>query len=259
MRPQGICLAGPTASGKTAVALDLARHLDIEVISVDSALVYRGMDIGTAKPSVAERAEVPHHLIDIIEPDKSYSAARFVADAQRLIGEIRSRGRLPLLVGGTMLYFKALREGLDEMPAADAGVRAEIDARAAALGWPALHAELARVDPVTATRLAPGDAQRIQRALEVHRVSGKPLSEWHGAERTAAADLPLVSLEPVARNWLHRRIAQRFDAMLAAGLVDEVRALRARGDLDAAMPSMRCVPKGKSPARRVARPRWTGR
>jgi tRNA dimethylallyltransferase len=199
------------------------------------------MDIGTAKPSASERLAVPHHLIDIIEPNQTYSAARFVADASRCIDEIHARGRLPLLVGGTMLYFKALREGLDEMPAADAGVRADIDARAAELGWPALHAELASVDPLTAARLAPGDAQRIQRALEVHRVSGRPLSDWHGAGRLVAADLPLVSLEPSARDWLHQRIADRFDAMLAAGLVDEVRALRARGDLAPATPSMRCV------------------
>jgi tRNA dimethylallyltransferase len=238
---RALCLAGPTASGKTAAALAFAKEHPVEIISVDSALVYRGMDVGTAKPSAAERRAVPHHLIDIIEPNQTYSAARFVADARRLIDEIRARGRLPLLVGGTMLYFKALREGLDEMPAADAAVRAEIDARAAELGWPALHAELARFDPATALRLAPGDAQRIQRALEVHRVSGRPLSSWHGAPRTAAADLPLVSLEPVSRDWLHQRIAQRFDAMLGHGLVDEVRNLRARGDLVDTMPSMRCV------------------
>jgi tRNA dimethylallyltransferase len=238
---RALCLAGPTASGKTAVALAFAQERPVEIVSVDSALVYRGMDIGTAKPSASERQAVPHHLIDIIEPNQTYSAARFIADARRCIDEIHARGRLPLLVGGTMLYFKALREGLDEMPAADAGVRAELDARAAALGWPALHAELARVDPPTAARLAPGDAQRIQRALEVHRISGKPLSAWHGADRKAGVDLPLVSLEPSARDWLHQRIAGRFETMLVAGLVDEVRALRARGDLAPEMPSMRCV------------------
>jgi tRNA dimethylallyltransferase len=202
------------------------------------------MDIGTAKPSAAERAAVPHHLIDIIEPTQAYSAARFVADAQRLVAEIEARGRLPLLVGGTMLYFKALFDGIDAMPAADRAVRAELDARAARDGWPALHAELARVDPLTAARLPPTDSQRIQRALEVWQLSGLPLSSFHaraaraGSERTAP---PLISLEPNDRAWLHRRIGERFDAMLAAGLVDEVRSLRSRGDLHAELPSMRCV------------------
>lgn len=241
MSPRALCLAGPTAAGKTAVALAFAARRPVEVVSVDSALVYRGLDIGTAKPSAAERAAVPHHLVDIVDPTEPYSAARFVADATRLIDEIRSRGRLPLLVGGTMLYFKALREGLDAMPAADPAVRAALDARAAAVGWPALHAELARVDPPTAAQLAPNDAQRIQRALEVWQLTGRPLSAWHGAPRTAAADLPLVSLEPESRAWLHARIAERFDAMLAAGLVDEVRALRARGDLHPDLPALRCV------------------
>jgi tRNA dimethylallyltransferase len=248
-----LCLAGPTAAGKTAVALALARELPIEIVSVDSALVYRGMDIGTAKPSAAERAAVPHHLIDILDPAEAYSAARFVADATRLVAEIRGRGRLPLLVGGTMLYFKALREGLDTMPAADPALRAAIDREAASRGWPALHAELAAVDPATAARLAPADAQRIQRALEVWRLTGRPLSAWHrpgspakhdapsAGTRREAASWPLVSLEPQSRAWLHQRIAERFDAMLAAGLVDEVRALRARGDLHAGLPSMRCV------------------
>jgi tRNA dimethylallyltransferase len=248
-----LCLAGPTAAGKTAVALALARELPVEIVSVDSALVYRGMDIGTAKPSAAERTAVPHHLIDILDPTEVYSAARFVADATRLVAEIRGRGRLPLLVGGTMLYFKALREGLDTMPAADPALRAAIDREAAARGWPALHAELAAVDPVTAARLAPADAQRIQRALEVWRLTGRPLSAWHRSGSPAAQDAPsagtrheaaswpLVSLEPQSRAWLHQRIAERFDAMLAAGLVDEVRALRARGDLHAGLPSMRCV------------------
>jgi tRNA dimethylallyltransferase len=244
MNMRGLCLAGPTAAGKTAVALALAGRVPLEVISVDSALVYRGMDIGTAKPGVAERAAVPHHLIDILDPLQAYSAARFVADATELAGQVRARGRLPLLVGGTMLYFKALREGLHTMPGADAAVRAEIDRRAALLGWPALHAELARVDPATAGRLAPGDAQRIQRALEVWQLSGRPLSAWH-REGTADAppqgSWPLVALEPQSRAWLHERIAARFDTMLAAGFVDEVRALRARGDLAPELPSMRAV------------------
>ena len=244
MKPLGVCLAGPTASGKTAVALALAAELPIEIISVDSALVYRGMDIGTAKPSAAERAAVPHHLIDLIDPSQVYSAARFATDATRLAAEIRGRGRLPLLVGGTMLYFKALRDGLHAMPGADATVRRDLDERAAALGWPALHAELAQVDPEAAARLAPNDAQRIQRALEVFRLSGRALSEWHRIGAThapAAGTWPMVALEPASRAWLHARIGQRLDQMLASGLLQEVRVLRARGDLQATMPAMRCV------------------
>ena len=246
MGATAVCLAGPTASGKTAVALALAAELPLEIISVDSALVYRGMDIGTAKPSAAERAAVPHHLIDILDPSQAYSAARFAADAQRLAAEIRGRGRLPLLVGGTMLYFKALRHGLHTLPEADAALRTQIEHEAALRGWPALHADLARVDAPTAARLAPGDAQRIQRALEVYRLSGRPLSAWHaGATRMAAPEAelqwPLLSLEPASRAWLHERIAARFDAMLAAGLLDEVRALRERTDLHAGLPALRCV------------------
>lgn len=241
--PRAICLAGPTAAGKTAVALAFAARHPVEVVSVDSALVYRGMDIGTAKPTAAERATVPHHLIDILDPAEAYSAARFAADASRLVGEIAARGRIALLVGGTMLYFKALREGIAEMPESDPQVRAAIDAEAARLGWPALHAELARADPVTAARLAPGDSQRIQRALEVWRVTGRPLAAWHADTRRAQPGLalPLVSLEPQSRAWLHDRIAARFDAMLAAGFVDEVRALRSRDDLHPGLPSMRAV------------------
>jgi tRNA dimethylallyltransferase len=240
--PRAVCLAGPTASGKTAAALAFAREQSLEIVSVDSALVYRGMDIGTAKPTAAERTAVPHHLIDVLDPAERWSAARFVGEANRLIAQIRGRGRLPLLVGGTMLYFKALREGIAPMPEADPEVRAAIDRRAAAVGWPVLHAELARVDPATAARLAPNDAQRIQRALEVWQASGRALSDWQ-RDTTApdATALPLVSLEPQSRAWLHERIADRFDAMLAAGLVDEVRALRARGDLHPGLPSMRCV------------------
>ena len=243
--PFAVCLAGPTASGKSAVAMALAQQLPLEIISVDSALVYRGMDIGTAKPSVADRAAVPHHLIDIIDPLHSYSAARFAADALRLVGEIQARGNLPLLVGGTMLYFKALRDGLHTMPEADAGVRADIDRRAATQGWPTLHAELARVDPATAARLAPADAQRIQRALEVFALSGKTLSDWHAphnaASAPAAAHWPMVSLEPTSRAWLHGRIAERFQAMQGAGFLAEVQALRSRGDLQPGLPAMRCV------------------
>jgi tRNA dimethylallyltransferase len=236
-----LCLAGPTAAGKTAAALAIADALPVEIVSVDSALVYRGMDIGTAKPTPAERARVPHHLVDILDPRESYSAARFVADATRLAAEIRARGRLPLLVGGTMLYFKALADGLDAMPESDPALRAEIDAEAARRGWPALHAELAAVDPATAARLPANDRQRIQRALEVWRLTGRPLSSFHGAARPSAERPPLLSLEPADRAWLHARIAARFDEMLAAGLVDEVRALRARGDLHAGLPAMRCV------------------
>ena len=236
-----LCLAGPTASGKSAAALAIAQVLPVEIISVDSALVYRGMDIGTAKPSAAERALVPHHLIDLIEPGEAYSAARFVVDAQRLITEIGARGRLPLLIGGTMLYFKALFDGLDAMPAADRQVRAELADKAAREGAYALYAELERVDPVTAARLPPGDSQRIQRALEVFRVSGRPLSEHHSLKLQPASSAALIALEPVDRGWLHVRIAQRFSQMLAAGFIDEVRRLRARGDLNADMPSMRCV------------------
>jgi tRNA dimethylallyltransferase len=242
--PRYVALAGPTASGKTAAALALARLQPVEIISVDSALVYRGMDIGTAKPTAAEQAAAPHHLIDILDARDSYSAAAFVADATRLIGEIRARGALPLLVGGTMLYFKALFDGIDAMPAADAAVRARIDADAATLGWPAMHARLAQVDPVTAARLAPQDSQRIQRALEVWESSGQPLSSFHASDNKTASAVEggvLFSLEPTDRAWLHTRIAERFDAMLAAGFLDEVRALRARGDLSTDLPSMRCV------------------
>jgi tRNA dimethylallyltransferase len=241
--PAVVALAGPTASGKSAAALLLAQALDAEIVSVDSALVYRGMDIGTAKPTREERAHVPHHLIDIRDPAQPYSAAEFAADAARLVGEIRGRGRRVVLAGGTMLYFKALFEGLDAMPPADPALRAGIEAEAARTGWPALHAQLAAVDPVTASRLAPNDAQRIQRALEVARLTGRPLSSFHqGAARTGALRPDLfLSLEPGDRAWLHERIAQRFDAMLAAGFLEEVDALRARGDLHADLPSMRCV------------------
>lgn len=242
-----LALVGPTASGKTAAALALAEALaprgGTEIISMDSALVYRGMDIGTAKPSREELAQVPHHLINTLDPLQSYSAAEFARDAGRLIGEIRARGKTPLIVGGTLLYLKALLEGLNDMPAADPQVRADLQQRALALGWPALHAELARIDPVTAARLAPNDSQRIGRALEVWTATGQPLSAFHQAAKSPAASwhIPVISLEPEDRAWLHARIAQRFDAMMAAGFLQEVRALRARGDLHPDLPSMRCV------------------
>ena len=235
-------LTGPTASGKTAAALLLARRLDLEIISMDSALVYRGMDIGTAKPSAEERAQVPHHLIDVVEPTESYSAARFAEQARALITDIRARGREPLLVGGTLLYLRALQQGLHPLPGADAQLRARLEQRARAEGWPALHAQLARVDPRSAARIEAGDAQRIQRALEVWELSGRPLSShFDVAPEARGPELHLVSLEPSSRAWLHARIAERLRAMLRAGFVDELRALRARGDLHAELPSMRCV------------------
>ena len=236
-----LALVGPTASGKTAIALALAAEWPLEIISVDSALVYQGMDIGTAKPTLAERQAVVHHLIDIRDPAQSYSAADFARDATALIADIRGRGKLPLLVGGTMLYIKALIEGLDDLPLADPAVRADIEEEAHDRGWPALHAELALVDPPTAQRLPPHDSQRIARALEVWRITGKPLSSFFGTTRVAGPRVALLSLEPQDRKWLHQRIEQRFDAMLEHGLVDEVKALRSRGDLQADLPSMRCV------------------
>ncbi len=217
---------GPTASGKTALALALAQVLPVEIVSVDSAQVYRGMDVGTAKPSLSERRAAPHHLIDIIDPTQTYSAARFRADALRLMDEIAARGRIPLLVGGTMLYFKALREGLSELPESDASVRARLDAEAAARGWPALHAELASVDPAT-----------------VFRISGKPMSQLLGQAKPASLPFRLIELAlvPSDRGALHRRLEERFDAMLKAGLVEELRALRERYALRPGLPSMRCV------------------
>jgi len=241
-----IALVGPTASGKTAAALAIAQHWPVEIISVDSALVYRGMDIGTAKPTADELAQVPHHLIDIRDPLHAYSAAEFARDATTLMADIRARGKLPLLVGGTMLYLKALRDGIDDLPTAQPELRAEMEQQALAMGWPAMHAELAKVDAITAARLAPNDAQRISRALEVWRVSGKALSQWFAeGEATRAAqtalNMPLLSLEPVDRAWLHQRIALRFDLMLAGGFLTEVQALRTRGDLHIDLPSIRCV------------------
>ena len=235
---------GPTASGKSALAMALAERFDGEIVTVDSAQVYRGLDIGTAKPAASDRARIPHHLIDIVEPTHGYSAARFVRDARAAIADIRARSRAPILAGGTMLYFKALTEGLSALPPSDAGVRAALDARAAEEGWPALHAELSRVDPVTAARLATTDAQRIQRALEVYALTGQPLSALQGRREPAAAALGpsiAIALLPPSRARLHETIARRFDAMLAAGLVDELRGLRARYALKPELPSMRCV------------------
>ncbi len=236
-----LALVGPTASGKTAVALALAKLWPVEIISVDSALVYQGMDIGTAKPTLAEREAVVHHLIDIRNPAQSYSAADFAQDATVLIHEIRARGKLPLLVGGTMLYIKALIDGLDDLPLADPAVRADIEEEAHDKGWPALHNELALVDPQAAKRLPPHDAQRIARALEVWRITGKPLSSFFGTTRVAGPRIGLLSLEPQDRAWLHQRIEQRFDTMLEQGLVQEVKTLRNRGDLRPDLPAMRCV------------------
>lgn len=234
---------GPTASGKSAIAMELARQLPLEIVSVDSAQVFRGMDIGTAKPTREDRAAVPHHLIDILDPTERYSAARFRADAIRLCKEITARGRVPLLAGGTMLYFKALREGLAELPQADPALREAIETEARTRGWPALHAELAAADPQTAARLKPNDSQRIQRALEVLRLAGKPMSALlaRGSREAPPLRLIQIALLPGERRVLHRRIEARFEAMLRAGLVEEVKALKGRYALEASLPSMRCV------------------
>ena len=239
-----LCLAGPTAAGKSAATLAIAARWPIEIVNVDSATIYSGMDIGTAKPGAAERAQVPQHLLDIRDPAQAYSAAEFRGDAIALIAQVRARGRIPLLAGGTMLYYKALRDGLDELPGADPAIRAELDARAALQGWPALHAELAERDPVTAARLAPNDSQRIQRALEICLLSGQPMSSLLGRRGESAlvpVTLRMLTLEPSDRLALHARIAQRFDAMLEAGLADEVGTLRERADLHPGLPSIRCV------------------
>ncbi|MCE7506647.1 tRNA (adenosine(37)-N6)-dimethylallyltransferase MiaA [Polynucleobacter sp. IMCC30063] len=249
-----LCIVGPTGSGKSHLAMTVAqqaaqRGVKIELISMDSALVYRGLDIGSAKPSSAERALVPHHLIDILEPYETYSAARFAADTKRLCAEIQLRGHIPLVVGGTMLYWRAWAYGLSVLPEASPRIRQELETRAARLGWPALHAELNQIDPLTAARLKPHDAQRIQRALEVFLVSGRPLSTWLAENpsqdgRTGAtipAGLKLVALEPSERKKLHEDLATRFDAMLQQGLIAEVAALRQRPEIHADLPAMRAV------------------
>jgi tRNA dimethylallyltransferase len=243
-RPRALLLLGPTGSGKSAHAMRLAAELPVEIISVDSAQVYRGMDIGTAKPSAAERALVPHHLLDVRDPEQSYSAGEFRADALRLIGQIHARGRVPLLVGGTMLYFRALLHGLADMPRADEALRRRLDARAAQEGWPALHAELARKDPASAARIHPNDTQRIQRALEILELAGAPRSElWttQSAPSAASPRFAAFTFEPVDREALHARLQARFDAMVAAGLRAEVETLHARPQLTAAHAAMRAV------------------
>jgi len=246
-KPLAVAIMGPTASGKTAAALAIARERPVEIISVDSALVYRGMDIGTAKPSREELASVPHHLIDIIDPLDSYSVMQFRTDTLRLVADITARGSLPLLVGGTMMYFKGLTDGLDDLPTADAALRVRLDEEAARDGWPSLHARLAVLDPITAERLKPNDAQRINRALEIIELTGQPMSSLLSGRSKLELPFELVSfgLEPSDRAVLHQRIATRFDQMLGTrddtGLVAEVDYLRRRGDLHPNLPSMRCV------------------
>ena len=255
LHPQPLLsIAGPTGSGKTHLAMLLAeaaqaRNITLELISMDSALVYRGMDIGSAKPTLAERAAVKHHLIDILDPTEAYSAARFASDTARLVTEIRERGNVPVIVGGTMLYWRAFAYGLSSLPPADPVIRARLDEQGKALGWPAMHAELMAVDPITAARLEPNDSQRIQRALEVVQSTGKPMSAWLAESPSddgrAGSLIPswlrLVSLEPSERAQLHQNLESRFDGMLKAGLIDEVRALRTQPGIHADLPSMRAV------------------
>ncbi|MGE5489747.1 MAG: tRNA (adenosine(37)-N6)-dimethylallyltransferase MiaA [Actinomycetota bacterium] len=241
--PPAILLMGPTASGQTGLAMELTERVPVELISVDSAQVFRDMDVGTAKPDRETLERYPHRLIDLISPEEAYSAARFREDALGAMAEITAAGRVPLLVGGTMLYYRTLLEGLADLPQADADLRAAIDAEAAKKGWPALHAELAQVDPVTAARLHPTDSQRLQRAIEVFRLSGRPMAELlaESQAQRPSYDFLSIGLLPSDRAVLHERIAQRFDAMLAAGLEDEVTMLRKRYDLHLGLPSMRCV------------------
>ena len=243
MRRPAVLLMGPTGAGKSDLAIRLTERFPVEIISVDSALVYRGMDIGTAKPSAAMRARIVHHLVDIRDPATSYSVGEFVRDAERAIEDIWSRGRWPLLVGGTMLYFHALTAGIADLPEADPVLRAEIDAMAASAGWAAMHAQLARVDPLAAARIHVNDPQRIQRALEVHRLTGETITALQSRRRTALAGAAVIelALAPQMRAVLHASLERRFHAMLAAGLLDEVRGLHRRGDLSGEHPAMRAV------------------
>lgn len=238
-----VMLMGATASGKTGLSLQLAQRLPVEIISVDSAQIYRGMDIGTAKPDAATRAHVAHHLIDILDPAEVYSVARFRDDALRLIADIRSRGRVPLLVGGTMLYFRSLQYGLSDLPAADAALRQRLEAEAASTGWPAMHARLAALDPSTAARLHPNDRQRVQRALEIVELTGLLPSAFHTRAKPAGIPgrLLKVALHLPQRQELHDRISQRFHQMMRDGFLEEVARLKARGDLHSELPSIRAV------------------
>jgi len=241
--PPAIFLMGPTASGKSAMALEIARRFPVEIIAVDSAQVYRYMDIGSAKPDKSNQAEIPHHLIDLIYPDESYSAARFREDALLLMHEITARGKVPLLVGGTMLYFKVLRQGLAMLPAADDAMREELEQLALKQGWPAMHAVLSQLDPVMASRIQPNDSQRIQRALEVCYLTGRPMSEMLEQQQNTSFPFCVfnIALLPGDRSVLHERISRRFSAMLEAGLIDEVRMIREQFNVNGDMPSMRCV------------------